>query len=471
MADKIPPIPTPPPPKTSAAKGERGIFNAYINAHKALKPYAGQIWTWANNYGGITPTQLAAVLLFESGGKSDAKSSKGALGLAQIFDTKANPKNAAGVPFFRGNLNISDADKKNPAFAIQYAAWRLSGATQKYGSVDAAYLQDYNPGYTASATPISSLLPKGYVGTPQQTATQSATSSVATSAATASIKAQTFDKWAVLDAKGHITYTTISDLAKPPKNVLTYAGLPQTKSSFTQIWGAPGGYGDTFASYAGRRPTGKEVAAILRGDYGISVYAVANTLAQSKDFPNSPAYKMHAPGLISYARTILGENWKPSGGIIRQAIAQNWDQATFYAHLKQTPAYLKGPEYQDNAAKMQATYEGIYGKADQGAQTLIHETTLQGWTPDEFSSWLRSQDAYKHTPEYQSKVLSFMGSNGLGLITGAVPTASPAPQPGTPQFAKPVGPNSTRIPGQGSLGTGTGLQINGVPQTFPGRTL
>lgn len=460
MADKIPPIPTPPPPKASAAKGERGIFNAYINAHKALKPYAGQIWTWANNYGGITPTQLAAVLLFESGGKPNAVSSKGALGLAQIFDKKANATNAAGVPFFRGNLNISDADKKNPAFAIQYAAWRLSGATQRYGSVDAAYLQDYNPGYTGSATPISSLLPKGYVGTPSQTATQSATSSVATSAATASIKAQTFDKWTVVDAKGRIQYVTINDPTKPPKDVVTYGGLPQTRSSFLQIWNQPGGYGDTYASYTGKRPTGREIAQTMAD--GISVYALANKLAQGKDFPNSPTYKMHAPGLVSYARTVLGENWKPSGGIIRKAIAQNWDQATFYAHLKQTDAYLKGPEYKDNAAKLQGVYEGIYGKADAGAQTLIHETTLQGWTPDEFSSWLRGQEAYKQSPEFQSKMLSFMGQNGLGLITGAVPTASPAPQPATLTYAKPVGPDSARIPGRGALGTGTGLVVNGA---------
>src|SRR5438105_2010989 len=101
------------PPPAPKGKGERGTFDAFVNAHKALKPYAGQIWTWANNYGGITPTQLAAVLWFESRGKADAKSGAGALGLAQIFDKAANPTNDAGVPFFRPDRTISDADKKN----------------------------------------------------------------------------------------------------------------------------------------------------------------------------------------------------------------------------------------------------------------------------------------------------------------------------------------------------------------------
>lgn len=451
-----PPVFKIPPAPAKKQTGERGTFNAYISAHAALKPYAGQIWTWANNYGGITPTQLAAVLLFESGGKANAKSSVGARGLAQIYDTKANAKNAAGVPFFRGNLNISDADKNNPAFAIQYAAWRLSGATQKYGSVDAAYLQDYNPGYSASLTPISSLLPKGYVGTPSQTAGQSATSSVATSAATASLKAQTFDKWATLTPKGQIAFQTIADPSKPPKNALLYGGTPLTQTSFNQVWKQT--YQDTFSAYTGRQAKGVEIQRILA--QSPSIYTLANQLAGTKDFQKSPVWKQHAPGLVSYARTVLGDSWKPSGGIIRQAIAQNWDQATFYAHLKQTPAYLKGPEFQDNKAKMQATFESIYGKADAGAQTLIHETTLQGWTPDEFSSWLRSQDAYKQSSEYQTKQLSFLQQ--LGLITGAVPTASAAP-PNTGSPNMTTGPNSPRIAGQGSLAQQrTGLVVNGA---------
>jgi hypothetical protein len=118
----------------------------------------------------------------------------------------------------------------------------------------------------------------------------------------------------------------------------------------------------------------------------------------------------------------MGEGWKPSGGIIRKAIAQNWDQSTFYAQLRETPAYEKGPEYQDNKAKMQTVFESIYGKADQGAQDWIKNVTLKGWTPDEAASWLRSQDAYKLTPEYRSKALSF--ASALGLVTGAVPTLS-----------------------------------------------
>jgi hypothetical protein len=74
---------------------------------------------------------------------------------------------------------------------------------------------------------------------------------------------------------------------------------------------------------------------------------------------------------------------------------------------------------------MQSAYEQIYGKADPGAHTgMINETHVAGWTPDEFQSWLRSQDAYKQTPEYQSKSVSFLTQ--LGLITGAQATLSAA---------------------------------------------
>ena len=416
MAKGSPPPPPPPPPapkSKSKPTGERGVFNSFINAHKALKPYAQAIWSWANYYGGITPTELAATIWFESGGNANAKSSAGALGLAQIFDNSASPTNLAGVPFFRTDHNISQQDKLNPAFAIQYMAWRMSGAVQHYGSIDQAYIQGYNPGYTASASPISSVLPKGYVGTPSQTIDQSATKSVTTSQVTSSIK----DPWVVHTANGQIKFV---NSVNPPKNAVLYGGQPITRSQFNSVWKQT--YQDTFFAYTGRQATGKEIIQIL--GQAPSVYTLANQLADKPSFDKSPVYKKSAPGLVSYARTILGQNWKPSGGIIRQAIAQNWDQATFYSHLRQLPAYQQGPEFRDNEAKMQAQFESVFGPAagDQKVMSLIKQKTLNGWTPDEFAVWLRQQPAYKNSAEYQAKSVSFLQQ--LGLITGAQATLS-----------------------------------------------
>lgn len=413
MANGAPPPPPPPPPAPKSRKttGERGIFDQFINAHKALKPYAGQIWTWANNYGGITPTELAATLWFESGGNPSAKSNKGALGLAQIFDNAANPTNAAGVPFFRQNRQITQADKLNPAFAIQYAAWRMSGAVQKYGSLQAAYANNYNPGYTGAGP--AALLPKGYVGTPSQTSTQSATKSVATKAVTSTMT----DPW-VVQTKNGFKYVNSSS---PPKGTVTYGGQPITQSEFTQVWKQT--YADTFFAYTGRQAKPGEITQILKN--APSVYTLGNQLAGEKSFANSPVYKKSAPGLVQYARTILGQNWKPSGGLIREAIAQNWDQSTFYAHLKQLPAYQQGPEFKTNLSQNQSTFETVYGtnsNEDPQIQALIKQKTLAGWTPDEFKSWLEAQPAYKHTAAYQAKAVSFLSQ--MGLITGAVPTLS-----------------------------------------------
>ena len=347
----------------------------------------------------------------ESGGNPSARSPVGALGLAQIQDTAANPTNAAGVPFFRQNRQISQQDKLNPSFAIQYMAWRMSGAVQKYGSLDAGYVKGYNPNYTGTGP--SALLPKGYVGTPSQTSTQTATRSVGTSAVTSAMK----DPW-VVQTKSGFKYV---NSPTPPKGTITYGGQPITQSEFTQVWKQT--YADTFFAYTGRNAKPNEIVSILKS--APSVYTLGNQLAGEKSFANSPVYKKSAPGLVQYARTILGQNWKPSGGIIREAIAQNWDQSTFYAHLKTLPAYQQGPEFKTNLAQNQSVFESVYGtnsNNDPAVQALLKQKTLAGWTTDQFKAWLEAQPAYKHTAAYQAKAVSFLSQ--MGLITGAVPTLS-----------------------------------------------
>jgi hypothetical protein len=443
-----------PPPKEKTGKGERSQYLAFIKAHPVLKNYADAIWHYAQNvYGGFTATQVASVILFEHGydgngsplNKPNAQGT--GFGLAQI-----NPKVWFGKKFPPTGEVIDAAWASKPGNAIHFATWLLH---QSYaaGNTDirSAYGTTYNPTFyeknPGKAGP-EGLLPKGYIGVGSQTPEGSATKAVATAHAKSTIT----DPWVVL-TKGGFKFVN-SDT--PPPGTVQYGGQPITRTQYNQIWNQT--YSDTFFAYTGRHAGAHEIQNILAR--APSVYSLANELAGKPGFDKSPVWKQHAPGLVSYARTVLGENWKPSGGIIRKAIAQNWDQATFYAHIKQTDAYLKGPEFRDNKAKMQAVYEQVYGKADAGAHTLINETTLQGWTPDEFASWLRSQDAYKQTPEFQSKQVSFLSA--LGLITGQQATASVAPPNTGSPTPKPVGPNSKRIPGQGTLGTGTGLIVNGA---------
>jgi hypothetical protein len=441
-----------PPPKEKTGKGERSQYLAFVKAHPVLKNYTDAIWHYAQNvYGGFTATQVASVILFEHGYNQDGSplnkpnASGRGFGLAQI-----DPKTWFGKKFPPTGETIDAAWASKPGNAIHFATWFLH---QSYAAgntdIKSAYAATYNPGYydqnPGKAGP-EGLLPKGYIGVGTQTPEGAATKAVATGAA----KSTLTDPWVVQTKNGfkYVNQTT------PPVNTVKYGGTPITRSQFVSVWKQT--YADTFFAYTGRQARAPEITKIL--GQAPSVYTLANGLANQPGFDKSPVYKKSAPGLVSYARQILGESWKPSGGIIRQAIAQNWDQATFYAHIKQTPAYLQGPEFKTNLAQNQSQFEQIYGKADAGAQTLIHETTLQGWTPQEFASWLRSQDAYKHTPEYQSKQVSFLQQ--LGLITGQVPTASVSPNPAVP--AKPMGPNSPRIPGQGSLSaSGTGLVVNG----------
>jgi hypothetical protein len=413
-APALPPLP-PPKSKTTSAGA---AFNSFINAHPTMRPYADMIWKYAKVYGN-DPTVMAALYWRESFAAAKAQgkdpatitSPKGAVGIGQIMPLHVGEKTPWGHV-------VSQSDLTNAKFNIQWSSWFFSEQVKKYGSADAAYNQGYNPGYTGP--PLTSLLPKGYVPKSGLSPTDKGQVAAETAAATQAAKAQTFDKWAVLTNKGTIQFTNIVDPAKPPKNVLKYGGSPLTQSSFTQVWKQT--YQDTYFAYTGRQASGKQIAAILA--QSPSIYTLSNQLATDpkSGFDKSPVWKQHAPGLVQYAKGILGNNWKPSGGIIRQAIAQNWDQATFYAHLKQLPAYQKGPEFQDNVAKFTSIAESIYGKPDDSGKALIHSVAKQGWTQDEFASWLRAQPAYEQTAEHKSKQVAFLTQ--LGLITGATPTVS-----------------------------------------------
>lgn len=305
------------------------------------------------------------------------------------------------------------------------------------------------------------------------------------------------DKWVVLDRDGRIKYTPITDTSKPPSNVLRYGPTPLTQSgsvngqSFISIWKQ--NYQDYFYAYTGRQASGKEIAGILKS--GIGIYGLTNGLAQNKpvsqivggapakltpgqssgltatphtastapvNFQNSPIYKQQAAGKIQYAKSILGQGWKPNTALIGEAIAQNWDQSTLYAHLRSLPAYLNGPEFKDGVSKKVTLYQSIYGTPTPDALHTVGQAQLAGWTDDEFASYLRAQPQYTKSPEYVSKLLSF--GQQLGLITGMQPTLQPGgTTPLNPnKSTKQTVPDSQRLPAPAPVQSPIDYSVAGV---------
>lgn len=417
------------------ATGEKAIFIKFVNDHKSLRPYANAIWQAAGRYGGITPTELAAVIYRESGGNKDAKSKVGALGLAQIYDNSASATNAAGVPFFRQDHNISSEDKTNPAFAIQYAAWRLSGyASTHGGSIDDTWVGGYNPNYKSGvdgpANPITSLLPKGYVGTASSTPDQKAGASVDTTDISNSLR----DPWVTGVSKNGKLIVKAGAVA--PGNTVMYDGLPMRASDFKSLSRQLDTY---FRSYTGG---GVNPATVLQYvKKGWSPYTLTVALAKSPKFATSPIYKKYAPEYQDVAKDLLGPGESTPQKLITAGILNGWDQGTFAAVVRKLPGYVQSNEFKENEATLTNVHQSIMGIPDENAQLTINQATAAGWKADQYAAWLRSQPTYTQSPEYQSKALSFLGA--LGLITGQ----NPVLKKGTvPASQNPYGSTNTEIP-------------------------
>lgn len=439
-----------------------------LSAHgPKWKPYEQQILKWATVYK-VDPLYVAAVLLQENASASpSAVSAAGAVGPGQIQDTTVDPSlNPTAV--WDGPPTLSPQWKQNFANAIKYVSWRIAGAVDHYGSLDGAYagsdgqVRGYNPGFTGEGP--SQFLPKGYISSGTPTPAETAGVSVAGSTARADIT----DPWVVIK-NGQITTQT----GLPPKNVLTYGATPLRLSQFNQAWKQT--YRDTFFAYTGRQATPAEIQAILKNS--VSVYTLGTQLASRPSFAGSPVYKQHAPALLADARAIMGNTFNPPKGLISDAIAGNWDQATFEEKIRQLPSYENSNEFKTNYAQNESVYRSTFGEVtDANTKGLIQQVTKQGWSQQQFQQWLMGQDAYKQTPTYQAKTLSFLSQ--LGLITGAVPTLTKdqVDQSLTAgdQLKAPAAPGATIAPPPAAGGPALpppGMAPGpGTPPPQPGRT-
>jgi|SRR5581483_5391923 len=436
-SNKFPPI-TIPPRTASKPTGERAYFLAFIKAHPALNRgnIPSLIWNAAGRYGGITPTQLAAVLWAESKGDPDASNPSGALGMAQIRDNTAAAANAAGVPFFRANHTISNADKVNPAFAIQYAAWRLSGyATVHGGTIDDIWRNGY--GGDQGGTYISQYLPKGYVGTAAPSAPQTAGKSVDTQ----TVEQGLTNPWVVgVSRKGKLI---LSDATIAPANAVRYDGQPMTVSDWRSLTRQLESY---FVSYTGRRPSNAVVLDYVRS--GWSSYSLAVALSKSPHFESSPIYKKSAPQYLAAVQDLLPPGGGVSKELLREAIVNGWDPATLQAVVKKQPGYIESNEFKANTATLLNVHQSIMGIPDAKGLATLKQAAIAGWAPDQYAAFLRSRPEYSSSPEYQTKALSFL--TGIGLLTGE-----------NPVLRKGVTPDTNPNPSVGPLPTDPRLAPGG----------
>ena len=436
--------PPPPQKKTSGGASERASFTAFVNKHKALRPWAAAIWTWGNTYKGITPTELAAVVWSATQGSPDSASVKGLVRGNQNV-------NAAGVP-----LDATAQQRGSANYGIQWAAWAVSGATTQTQSVDQGYQMVF--GGTATSSPVSSVLPKNYLPTPGPSIDQSVTGSVTKSQLTHSLK----DPWLVATPKGFKYVNSIN----PPKDAVTWGGTPITQSQYTSVWNQS--LKSTFEAYTGRQATAKEISQILAEAPDAPTLALE--LSKRPGFTHSPVWKRTAPGLVGVARSILGNDWQPHGGLIRDAIVQNWDQATFETHLRQLPEYTKGPEYRTNLDQNTKAFENIYGvdsTADPTVQALLRDKTKAGWSPDQLSLWAQQQPAYKSSPAYMTKMVSFLQQ--LGLITGNPATITQQQVDAMLNSAHNVANVTTAVDQAGGVHAGTSPANPTGTSVVPGR--
>jgi hypothetical protein len=405
----------PPAPAKNATSSERA-FQDFVNAHPIMRGYAPAIRKWAKVYG-VDRVVMATLFWRESFAS--------ATGDGRDPATITSPADAVGIgqihrPTWLGEKapwgeTITNDFMQDPDRNIRWSTWYFAEQLKQHGTPDAAYNKGYNPGYTGP--PLTGLLPKGYVPqgglTPDEKASVSAVQSVATKKA----KQLLTDPWVVLDKGGHIDYVQSQ---APPKNALKYGGQPLTQSGFQQVWTQ--GYADTFDAYTGRAATGAEMKKIL--SEGITPYTLATRLAGTKDFLRSPTYKKSAPGVALYVKEKLGR--KPNAKKVGQIIAENWDPATLDAWIQEQPGYMQGPEYQQRTASLRPVYEQIMGKPDERGEAFIHEAAVNEWTEDALANALRSDEAYKFSPEYQAKTVNFL--DAMGLFIGARPVLKMDPQ-------------------------------------------
>ncbi len=102
---------------------------------------------------------------------------------------------------------------------------------------------------------------------------------------------------------------------------------------------------------------------------------------------------------------------------MRKAIVNGWSIGAFQQALRNNGMYEHSNEFQNNFGVLQSSYTNIMGQATPESNKVVTRAAKLGWTQPIFESWLRRQDVYKYSPEYQSKAVGFL--DAMGMFIGA----------------------------------------------------
>lgn len=129
-----------PADESTSAGDACSLPNSYPDS---IRQWCGWIEKYANE-AGLEPRLVAAVMLQESGGKADAYSKSGAVGLMQVMprDGLAAEFMCSGRPCFSSRPSMDELF--DPEFNISYGTRMLAALVSRHGSVREA-LHAYGP--------------------------------------------------------------------------------------------------------------------------------------------------------------------------------------------------------------------------------------------------------------------------------------------------------------------------------------
>lgn len=373
---KPPPFNVPPAPQKNKAQGQSAALKRLYARFPGYRKYDAIVRAAASRWG-MDPVWLLATLAWENGAANPhIRNSAGARGLAQIVDGKVGNFNAQQRSSFLAQYapdgRITDQRAFNPVFAINYMAWRMVGHIRKYGTLNGAYDQGYNPGFHGDSRGQgpAAYVPGFYRGQGKLAPSPQ-------------------------DQAGRSQDRTQAGQQLAGKN-------PYLQGyAFTQAWHSS--IDPVYEAYAGRGATKAEAMQALKN--GWSAYHIQVMLSQKKSFINSPVWKSNAPGYQAIYRQIYG-NVRPPNLLVGYAIIHNLG-ASFADVLRQGKGYVKSQEFKQNATSMANVYRSIFGEPDLHGQNVIDRVTAAGWTADQFADYLRKQPDYTKSNEFRKAGSSF----------------------------------------------------------------
>ena len=412
-----------PPPSTGGPPSAPTALKQMMAKYPNFAKYQPTISAAARLYG-ADPVQLYAMLVaLGSHGDPKFQDPTGGTGLARIawtvVEKAQNPSRYAEFVRKWGNQAYTRAAE--PTFAINYLAWMMSGSMGNYASAD-AWLGGGVPVNKSSKygrSPYQIINPEGRTptaiiktGAPdyQVKVPPTIPDEVAKSASKAAAKAELTDPYVAgvtgRQPGGRLVLTGDANKA------MEWYGGKVTRSVFMQILANNTKY---FNDYTGKNPTFLQIGNVIRN--GWTEYQLINILSKGPRFTKSPIYQRDSLAYRDASKDLVPKGEKLPPEVLRRAIVNGWSIGAFQQALRDRGYYEKSTEYQNNYGVLLSSYQNIMGKPDAAGQKVIARATKLQWTQPIFESWLRRQDAYKYSPEYQAKAVGFLDS--MGMFIGA----------------------------------------------------